>query len=75
MSVPISVVTITASNEGGDYVEIKLSGLTSPPPDEDLEVAKARASELFCWAFGDQPDEIHVHDSMKHRAERGGEGR
>lgn len=73
MSVPIHIVTIEARNEDGDYVQVKLEGLTTIPSDEDLERSKKAAAELFEWGFGEEPEEILVHDSMKHRAERAGE--
>lgn len=73
MSVAISVLTIEARNEDGDYIEIKLNGFTTPPTDEQVELAKTKAAELFGWAFGEAPDDILVHDAMKFRAERPGE--
>jgi hypothetical protein len=73
VSVPIHIITIEACNGDGDYVQVKLEGLTEIPSDEDLERTKKATAELFEWGFGEQPGEILVRDSMKHRAEREGE--
>lgn len=60
------IVRITASSEDGHYVEVKLDGLAAAPTDVELETAKQSAAELFECAFGDQPDEILVKDSMRY---------